>query len=430
MVSSGSFLFLVMSDKETGVGAVAMQHAKILQEAGEKVYFCAWSGGSLEAAARAQGFWYPHPLHLPSRLSPLAFLRDLFFLRRFAKDVAADLLLILTYRSCEHAEATLALGSQKPVIRFLPYSAEDLASLPFPRRLLLRWLLRSQRTRMLLTPDPASLSLLEEIRGCDPSRRSREKTEGERREEKDCVWLPGGVDTERFHPGIDGGPVRQELGFSKEDILIVFPARLKWGRGHYRFLDAFRRAWLQEPRLGTLCLGEGEEGEKIQERARQYGIANRIRFFAAGPRFVEAMAAADLGFLFHPGSAGTARGALELMALGKPLVASNHGVLRALKEGDGLEPSPVLPSPSETPLFFGDRVEPDEANRIYANAFLCLAKNPDLRHRLGERARRVIVERYSRERLANQLTALVAALRTFPFSIAPCQAEKGGRCGR
>src|SRR5207247_2164473 len=68
-----------------------------------------------------------------------------------------------------------------------------------------------------------------------------------------------GTDTARFHPGIDGGPVRRELGFTPDDFVITQIGVRSW-KGNDDVIDAM--VWLAAaaPQARLLIVGARNPG--------------------------------------------------------------------------------------------------------------------------------------------------------------------------
>ena len=129
--------------------------------------------------------------------------------------------------------------------------------------------------------------------------------------------LRNGVDLLKFRPQ-DRSAARHALGFNKPTILAV--GNLVAKKRHVLAVEALRH--LQEVDLAIV--GEGPERTRIEARARQLGVADRVRLLGrhAQERLPEIYTAADV--LVHPSSReGWPNVLLESMACGTPAVAGN-----------------------------------------------------------------------------------------------------------
>ncbi|MFH0911369.1 MAG: glycosyltransferase, partial [Planctomycetota bacterium] len=200
--------------------------------------------------------------------------------------------------------------------------------------------------------------------------------------------IPGAVDTDAFCPDTDGRPFRREMGFEADDVVVGLVARWKKGRGLLEFLQAFALAAERERALCALFIGRGELEPVLRAEAARLGLEGRARLVSPGARFPEALAACDLGALMRPGSDGSARAALELMATARAVVLWKYGSLVDL-EGEEGAPRAVLCS-SEDEL---------------AQALRHLAASPDERARIGQAARAWVEARHSMPRVRETLSA-------------------------
>jgi 1,2-diacylglycerol 3-alpha-glucosyltransferase len=89
--------------------------------------------------------------------------------------------------------------------------------------------------------------------------------------------VPNGVDISPMR-----GPVkllnRADLGFSKDDIVLIFTGRLGPEKNLPFLLRAFAGAAKAYDNLGLMILGSGPERENLEDRVQYMGIADRVRF--------------------------------------------------------------------------------------------------------------------------------------------------------
>lgn len=148
--------------------------------------------------------------------------------------------------------------------------------------------------------------------------------------------IPCGVDTTLFYPQ-SRQRMREGLGLPIGQPLLLFVGRLQPLKGLDTLLRAMSVAQQHQPALGLLVIGGGvDEGDRreaqelrrLQALADDLGLGQRIRFMNAQPQEILAQyyAAADMLIMpSHYESFGMV--ALEAMACGIPVVASNVGGL-------------------------------------------------------------------------------------------------------
>ena len=181
-----------------------------------------------------------------------------------------------------------------------------------------------------------------------------------------------------IHNGIDVAPfnavnmernkLREALGFTDNDLVLIMVARMHRGKGHRILFDAMRRLIGPYPTLKLICLGEGEEQSQLRELSERYALSHCIRFLGYQKNVAEWLRAVDINVLptFYEGLPLTV---LEAMAAGLPTVASNvGGIPDAIQHGV----SGVLVPP-------GDAV-------ILADSISALLREPATRSRLGHAA--------------------------------------------
>ena len=201
---------------------------------------------------------------------------------------------------------------------------------------------------------------------------------------------PNGADPARFHPDIDGSPVRARYGIHALETVVGFCGTF----APYQGLDVLIRAASRIKRLGRadgirfLLVGDGGVRHELEALADGLGASPSLVFAGPAP-FPEAQSylascdilvshhrlpphKPDMEFYWSPIKV------FEYMAMGKAIVASRIGQIAEVLE-DGVD-ALLVPAGNEEAL---------------AQAILRLTGDPALRKRLGEAARRKILERYT-----------------------------------
>ena len=193
-----------------------------------------------------------------------------------------------------------------------------------------------------------------------------------------------GIDAARWDrgPGGGSGEVRPQPG----TVVVGVASRLFPDKGHDVLVEAVARARERDDRLHLVVAGTGPlQGEIVAAADRRLGDAcTFLGFVDDMPGF---MAGCDVVcFPTLPGfGEGFGLAALEAMAAGRPLVASD------------LDSLPELVVPGRT----GVLVPPGDADAL-AGALLDLAADPGLRTRLGAAARERARTEFTLERMARR----------------------------
>lgn len=174
------------------------------------------------------------------------------------------------------------------------------------------------------------------------------------------------------------------------------------------FLKALRELARQRPEvpLHAVIAGDGPLRARLEAEARQLGLGQRVRF--AGwqhdlPSLYEALDAACL----TSWNEGTPVALIEAMAAGRAVVATDVGGVRSLLDDTEETESPA--SGAYRIAARGLLVRPGDVAGLSA-ALERLARDPQLRARLGEAGRAHVMQRYTPERLVADLMGLYREL--------------------
>ena len=185
-----------------------------------------------------------------------------------------------------------------------------------------------------------------------------------------------GVDCERFNPSVDGSKVRSKYAVEKDTPLVGIVARVQPHRRFDIFLKAIKILVGEMPRLKVFIIGRGTHIQDVAIKpAHEMGLSESICFTGYQLHgYPEMLAALDLKVFLVPGSDGSCRAVREAMAMGKPVVAANRGMLPEIVD-DGINGLVV-----------------DDTPENLAGAISLLIKDKDLRNRMGEAARKKMNE--------------------------------------
>lgn len=199
------------------------------------------------------------------------------------------------------------------------------------------------------------------------------------------VLNPNAVDVELFRPGIGGSQVRDDLGFSKQDLVAGFVGTFGPWHGVEQLAEAIKLI-PENVRLRFVFVGSGSLRDRVEGILRNEIEARRVVFTGAvaHERVPALLDACDILVAPHVPLAdgsdffGSPTKIFEYMAMGKAIVASRLGQI-----GEVL-------SNEETALL----VEPGNVQELAA-ALVRVAESNDLRKRLGPNAREAAVQNHT-----------------------------------
>ena len=146
------------------------------------------------------------------------------------------------------------------------------------------------------------------------------------------IMINASIDCHRFNPG-DGHLVhREKFGMKEDDIVVGIIARIQTHRRFHILLEAIKIASREVPRLKLLVIGRGtKEKQLLTEPTRTMGLEDVV--IHPGYRtddYVEAVSCMDFNIFLMPGTDGSCRAVREVMAMGKPVIAADRGMLSTI----------------------------------------------------------------------------------------------------
>jgi len=146
----------------------------------------------------------------------------------------------------------------------------------------------------------------------------------------------------------------------------------------WKQVNGLLEALTEVPELGLMVVGDGPERPRLERRARELGVQDRVYFAGRRPKkeALGLMAACDL-FVLNSAYEGLPHVVLEAMALGLPVVATAAGG------------TPEVVRDGETGVLVPGRYA------TLGASLSALARDPALRRRLGRAARQWVGERLS-----------------------------------
>jgi len=215
--------------------------------------------------------------------------------------------------------------------------------------------------------------------------------------------LPNGHDLRRFEGPFDRGVYRRSLGVGPADPLAIFVGRLVPSKRVEDLVDAVARVCRTGAELACWVVGDGPERERLERRAGEQAVGDRVRFLGARQDVPELLRCADM-FVFPSAIEGLPNAVIEAALAGLPVVAADIPGVRE-----------VLPAPEDALLV------PVGRPADLAGAVMRLLADPALGRRLGDGARRGAADRFEIGRVC------AAVCDCYDELIAGARTQSGGR---
>jgi len=192
----------------------------------------------------------------------------------------------------------------------------------------------------------------------------------------------------------DGDPVaaRRAVGLPEDGPVVGIVGRLVPVKDHVTFLEAAARIRRERPDVTFVVAGDGELRAVLEEQARRTLGGDRCRFLGWVKDLRSLYGAIDVAVLTSRNE-GTPVALIEAAAASKPVVATRvGGVADVVVDGRT-----------------GHLCPPGDPTAV-ATAVLELLGDPTQAHHMGAAARETVRERFTIERLANDLADLYREL--------------------
>lgn len=208
------------------------------------------------------------------------------------------------------------------------------------------------------------------------------------RKGKNAIELPNGVDTARFHPGVDTAALREKHHLRDREV-VMFVGALD--RAHYhRRVDLLVRAFaaLQRPGAVLMIVGEGDMEGDYRRLAADLGVADRVVFAGTvqNPDLPQYYSLSDVVVLPSTRVEIFGMVLVEAMACARPVIASSLPGVRTVVD-DGVN---------------GLLVTPGDADAL-SGAMRRLLDDPGLRRAFGTEGRKKAEARYDWKLIGERL---------------------------
>ncbi len=195
--------------------------------------------------------------------------------------------------------------------------------------------------------------------------------------------IPRGVDPALFDPDAVSGArvarLAQAWRLPDGAPTVMLPARLTRWKGAAVLIEAVSRMERRDVCCVLVGAGRPKYVKELEARAAALGVADRLRFAGQCDDMPAAMMLADVVVSASVEPEGFGRTVIEAQAMGRPVVATDHGGAAETVEH----------------LVTGWRVPPGDPAALAAALDHALQLAPEHRQALGERARAAVCERYT-----------------------------------
>jgi len=148
--------------------------------------------------------------------------------------------------------------------------------------------------------------------------------------------IPGGVETDAFHP-MDVVEARQRMLWPQKQKIIVCVRRLARRMGLETLIEAFAEATVHHPDVKLMIGGQGPLREELEQQVLRAGLSKKVEFLGFIPEATlpTVYAAADLSIVPSSALEGFGLISLESLACGTPVLVTPVGGLPDTVDGLG-----------------------------------------------------------------------------------------------
>jgi glycosyltransferase involved in cell wall biosynthesis len=187
---------------------------------------------------------------------------------------------------------------------------------------------------------------------------------------------------------------RRYLGIPGERFVVGWIGRMTGVKRTDDVLVAFKRLRASGVDACLCMVGDGPDRGQLERRAHELGIVRDTLFLGYQENVAPFYAAFD-ALVLPSGNEGTPVSAIEALAAGRPVVATRvGGVPDVVRDGED-----------------GFLVEAGATDEL-ADRLARLARDPELRERMGRQGRERVLPRYAVDRLVDDVDRLYRSLLT------------------
>jgi glycosyltransferase involved in cell wall biosynthesis len=281
-------------------------------------------------------------------------------LRRFLRAARVDIL--NTHSSLDSWVGLLALtGMNKPLLVRTRHLSTPVKSSWPTRRLY-------QSPAATITTSQGIKELLQQRVGALPER---------------VFAIPTGVSLAEFAPREADASLRAQLQIPPDSFVWGMVSVLRSWKGHLYALEALGELVQGGLQTHLLVVGEGPYRSLIEPKIQELGLKEQVRLVGYQEDVAPWLALMEVVVMASYAHEGVPQAALQALALGRPVVGTCVGGI------------PEVIVPGETGLLV-----PPKDPRALAQALRQLWENKELREKLGQQGRDLVIRKYSLEQMA------------------------------
>jgi len=200
--------------------------------------------------------------------------------------------------------------------------------------------------------------------------------------------VPIGTNPDRFRPdSVKRKALRQQLGFSDNEVVLLNVSALEQRKGTWRVIKAMGRLKDKFPLLRYFILGQGDDERNLRQMVKELQLEDVVIFGGTTSQLEYYYNMADI-FIMLSDSEANSIACIEAMSCGLPVVVSRGGGF-----------AETVPDQA------GFLVAPDIFEEIDTE-LMKLIDNPLLRQRMGEVGRLHILDNFTWGRIADRYLEL------------------------
>ncbi|MCK5861826.1 MAG: glycosyltransferase family 4 protein [Candidatus Hydrogenedentes bacterium] len=145
--------------------------------------------------------------------------------------------------------------------------------------------------------------------------------------------IPGAVNTKRFTPKRPLPNMRSQIDIPEDAFLFGIVARMQTHRHYEDLFEAFRKLSDIADNAHLVVVGRGTRQQQVAfTPVKRLNLEDRVHFsgYLEKDAYTGLLHNFDVGLFLTPGTDGTCRASREIMAMGKPLIVADRGMLREI----------------------------------------------------------------------------------------------------